>query len=226
MPPLPGVPHVVRIDHHYTWGIDTNVMTRTFWDSFRDLTTGESINLANASVASWGARWAPILWTGMTIQQAVVTNLSGPTAAVGVSTAAPISGTDGGEPVSADTAIVVNAKIARRYRGGHPKQFMGGGTNDDLTNPQQWSDAAVAEFLSAAQNYDNDVSSSLGGITGHGGVRVAISYFHNNVVVINPITGRARNVSQLRGVPLVDPVAINQVDKTVGSQRRRSLMRR
>jgi hypothetical protein len=128
----------------------------------------------------------------------------------------------GGDPsVPAEVAIVVSQHIARRYRGGKPRTYLAGAQRSGLASPQLWDPAYVTQIDAAWQTFLAAVISTYGSLAIASIVNV--SYFRGFTVVINPITGRARNVPTLRGAPVVDVITSHHVNPRPGSQRRRSL---
>jgi hypothetical protein len=147
-------------------------------------------------------------------------DLTSPTGAV--DTIAPtIVGTRAGGILPAEVAFVLSYEIARRYRGGHPRGYWPFGSDTDLFNPRVWQGTFPGVVVTAMNLFFGDVATA-GAVFGTTYTHVNVSYYNGFLVVINPLTGRARNVSQLRGGgPLVDGVTSIVGRTTPGAQRRR-----
>lgn len=225
MPRLPDVPQVVRIDLHQTIGEDTAVVNRMFWNWLGTGLGQTDVNdMANDVNAEWGMHMDSIFGTFQALNYVVVTDLSSATGAVGVNSTEQ-AGTDTGDPLAADTAMRLKFLQGRRYRGGHPGVYLGGFVEDRLQDAQTWSSATLAEVSTAWTNFVGALPSA-GGPGGSLNQQVNVSYYEGFTAYQNPVTGRWRNVPNLRVAPLVTPITGFEIDVHVSSQRRRSLIRR
>lgn len=224
MPPLPSVPDVLRINVDWTLGLDLNAQVRLH-ASYTGTAPNDAActTIASDLLTQANTDWLPLQSTAVSLDSFTVTDLSSPTGGTGVFTFSN-PGTRSGSQLPADAAVLWNLHIARRYRGGKPRGYFPFGVGGDLTNPQEWSSAAVTAFETGLQNWLTYLSSLTVSGTSITGL-VNVSYYHLFTVVTNPTTGRARNVPTLRSSPLVDPVTANGVNAHVASQRRRTLIR-
>ena len=90
-----------------------------------------------------------------------------------------------------------------------------------MNNDQQWTNALITSVTTAINAY---IAATAGVSSGGTTIasRVNISYFNNFHTVLNPVTGRYRNVPTLRAVPVVDAITGSLFRQTVASQRRRN----
>lgn len=143
--------------------------------------------------------------------QCVVTDISSETGAAGIDTVQR-AGAAAGTTLPAGTAMCVSWKIARRYRGGHPRTYLGGISANAQFDARQWTlSAATAQQAHALTflGYVNTLSTpSTGNIT-----LGSFSYYKGMDALHNPI---------LRPVPVFDPFISTHVDQRIDSQRRRN----
>lgn len=222
---LPDVAKVVRIDWHQTIAEDTAVVTRVFWSYLGPGATQASVNIMAVDARSaWANNVEPDLGTFHQLNYTVVTDLSSPTAPVGIDTTVH-TGADTGDPLAADTAMRIKFLQGRRYRGGHPGVYLGGFVEDRLQDAQTWSSATLAALSTDWTNCMNALPSAGDGSASLD-QQVLVSYYSGFTSVQNPVTLRWRNIPTLRAVPEVNPITGFEIDTHVSSQRRRSLLRR
>jgi hypothetical protein len=168
------------------------------------------------AVAAQADQWG----SDVNLTNVIVTDLASVTGGQGEeSSTAPGGKTPGA--LSMSTALLINYKINRRYRGGKPRSYLPWLVETDLTNRRAWSGTAVATAEGRLNTIFAAIIGSSSGsttITEH----VNISYFSGFTVVTNPTTGRARNVSTRRGTPIVDAVTGFTGSTRPASQRRRN----
>jgi hypothetical protein len=129
-------------------------------------------------------------------------------------------GTASGATLPAQICTVISYRIARRYRGGHPRGYWPFGAQTGLVDAGHWTsgyasavDTQIAAFFTAVQ---------AAGWAGAGTLsHVSLSYFSGFTVITSPTTGRARNVPTVRSSPLIDPVVTLKTQTSIGTQRRR-----
>lgn len=220
MPPLPTVPNVLRADLQYNDGSDLSVAARHFFRySGAPPTSADALTLA-ADIYGAMASHAGLWDTFSSLAGCKVTDLSSSTGGVGEHAQVTI-GTRPNTPLPGGTAVVVNYVIARRYRGGKPRNYMPWFVADDLQPRQLWFAEAVNDATTALAAFFPAVIGLVSGgttITAH----VNVSYYSGFTAVQNPITGRWRNVPKLRTTPLVDDILSWSVSSRPGSQRRRN----
>lgn len=158
--------------------------------------------------------------TDITLVKTEVTDLTSNTSPQSVNTTQH-AGTISGQALPAGTAGVLQFKIGRRYRGGHPRMYLPGRSAADLQTPQLWTASAVADFTAAWNNtVAQMVSNKPAGFTFL--QQVNVSYFQGFVNHTFP-SGRVRPVPVLRSTPFVDTIESVSTNPHVASQRRRNL---
>jgi hypothetical protein len=176
------------------------------------------VTLADSVQAQWGSYLAPYVGSAESLQGVTITDLSSPTAAVGVWTGS-VDGTASGE-LPASICTLINHHINRRYRGGRPRIYLRMGTTANLVSNNQWNSTYIGDALTAWEEFISHVIATTGiGITGL--AIVNISYYEGFTTFMTP-SGRYRNISKLRvGGPVVDNIVSSTVASRLGSQRRR-----
>jgi hypothetical protein len=116
-----------------------------------------------------------------------------------------IAGTEGGVALPASTAVLMNQRIGRRYRGGHPRIYLPFFNMSDLNAPQKWQTSSITALQTAWGTF---LTSIL------------------NVAAPGPTCDFVANVSyysnrSLRPTPLVDTVLSHVINPIPASQRRR-----
>lgn len=220
MPALPNVSKVIKCALRFTDGINTDIITRFYLRySGSAPNSTELSDWATAVREAFATNLAGDLNENLSLIEVEMIDLSSPTAAQGTdATAVPGTATDDPVPVSA--AVISSYQISRRYRGGHPRGYWPLGQSTNLETPQTWTAAFIAACHSVLSDFFTDVRSN--GPSGAGTVdHVNVSYFQGFTVITDPVTGRARNVPNVRGVPVVDVVSSRVERIRVGTQRRR-----
>lgn len=122
------------------------------------------------------------------------------------------------------TCVQIAWRIARRYRGGKPKTFLGGISISNSPN----DDTVPAAVISDATNLANRLSTTGAGtvLTTYGSLVVTglvnVSYYAG-FTNYTKTSGREASRPTLRTSPVVDPVVAFLVDNTWHTQRRRML---
>lgn len=168
----------------------------------------------------WNTHVSTNFYSGQTLVEVSVEDLTSATAGVGQHVGSD-AGTGGANPMSAGAAFVIRHEIARRYRGGHPRTYLGIYPDNAISDPQTWASpfntnilGGFQAFITAAQtiNEAGCVISEL----------VNVSYYEGFTNFTYP-SGRTRPIPKLRaGGPVVDVVATTSFNPKVGSQRRRN----
>jgi hypothetical protein len=220
MPALPLVPGVIRTQLLWNDGSDMDVTTTLF---FRYTGTAPTASEANTIAAALTSAMAPNngSWCDDTVLTgATVTDLSSNTGGEGLNTVS-IAGTDSNPPLSGGTCFLVNFQIARRYRGGKPRNYLPWGSTLHATGRQGWDAGSVAGWTTVYRGAIAEVvGTSAGACTV--GDHCNVSYYEGSRVVTSPTTGRARNVPILRSSPVVDNITAVVGSTRFASQRRRN----
>jgi hypothetical protein len=110
-----------------------------------------------------------------------------------------------GGVLPAETALLINAHIARRYRGGKPRLYLPLGCQTDVLNPQSWSSSFLTAVATGFTNFFNAIS-------GH---------TYGSLVITNAVNVSYYSAHTARPTPLVDPWTGFTINAMPASQRRR-----
>lgn len=219
MPPLPAVPNVLRADFQWKIGGDTDAATKL---CFRY--SGGPPNPTDAT------NFAALMWSDMSslmglcvasvsLEGVKVTDLSSSSGALGIHTET-AAGSRTGDEGPGSLCLLANYLITRRYRGGKPRSYWPFGVAQDLSTQQTWD----ATLLNAVSTSLAGLFSAIIGqnegtttITDH----VNVSYYEGFHVITTP-SGRMKNVSNVRAVPVVDTIVSFGLSARPASQRRRN----
>jgi len=225
VPTLPDYPEVLKIRTGFTIGADASVsVTQHFVYSGTAPTDTVCTTLSDDILGFALSALPSVLSTENTIDYVSVQDLTTSTAGYG-ETVQVTAGTETGAPLPAATCVLASAHIARRYRGGKPRNYWPLGTATDLLNPSAWDTGSVT-------NFDTQIAAYINAIVGHSaagttiGAWVSISYYEGFTAVTNPITGRTRDIPTVRSVAIApDTVLSMAISPRPATQRRRSQQR-
>jgi hypothetical protein len=221
MPALPPVPKVLRVVAKISDGSDLNTINRFFFQYDGGApTAAQLLTLAGAMDTAWTLNLAPIFGIQVSLLGHIITDLSSSTGAVGESTTT-VPGTRAGAALPAAAAVVMSLKTARRYRGGHPRNYLAAGVSTDLNTRQTWTGAFTTATKTGYDAYIAAMSTNIPVASGPGR-QVNVSYFAGFTAVPRP-PFRTRNVPNVRPVPLIDVIIATKASSKLGSQRRRNL---
>lgn len=221
MPALPSVPNVLRCALKYALAGNLDILN-IFHCAYTGSapTDAELITLAGVVAGNWAAHLGTQLVEDLTLTGVSLTDLTSPTSAA-VDVPFGVTGGMSGEGVPNGSAAVVSRHIARRYRGGHSRVYIPGAPIGELLTEMKWQTAWLT-------NVQDDWALLEGSIPGNlwsgatSGTPCSVSYYEGFTPHLYP-SGRYRNVPNLRGTPLVDPVTLYQANPKCASQRRRNL---
>jgi hypothetical protein len=221
MPALPAVSKVIRTALRFnSTDADSDIISRFFTSySGSAPTDAELVAWCTAVAGNFATNCAGLYPSVLQLVEVSAEDLTSATSAVGDYTAA-AAGSRSGAPLSAGAAMVISYKIARRYRGGHPRGYWPFGTAADLTTQDEWGSTFLTDALSDFNAFgDANVTSGWSGAGTLAGVNV--SYYEGFTNHTYP-SGRVRAIPTLRGTPVIDPIIANSINPKVGSQRRRN----
>ena len=221
MPALPDVPNVLRLTAFWHIGEDLSVSNSLdFKYTGGPPSATDATALAQTASTNAATHLYPILQSNQTCDFWTCRDLASHAGAFGQS-AAGSAGTGSGGILPAATCVLTNYKIGRRYRGGKPRTYWPFGTTNDLQDESTWSSTAVGNFgthIAAWFASMIGVTEGTTEITEH----VNVSFYSGFTSVLNPITGRTKDVAKLRtGGPVVDTIVAQTISNKPGSQRRR-----
>ena len=224
MPALPAVPQVIEMKLGFETNGEAEFGCRSFWQfsgATPSATTLETF--CQAASTQFMDQFASTISQATQLRQIVMTDLSSSTAARGEWNGA-IGGTDTNIGLPPSCVAVLNFGISRRYRGGKPKMFLPCGTTADLLQRNTWTPAFTSGLAGYWSNFNTQVCIFEADGTSIK-QQVNVSWYSGFKTVTNPITGRTRNVPQLRGQPVVDRIDSWSVRSYVGAQRRRNTLK-
>jgi hypothetical protein len=222
MPALPVVPNVYRVQFFHKLGVDSNVINRLYFSWATSFTGADATAVANQHYQAWNTNMLTHLTTDLKLLSVVVTDLTTNTGYIGTHTGA-ATGAVATQSLPAGTCQEIQLVTARRYRGGKPKIYISGYPTADMSDEQDWTGTHINNVTADFAAYVTAAKANVGAVTAQ--ALVAVSYFSGSHVVTNPVTGRARNVSNVRGAPIVDTVLGQKFNTRFASQRRRNLIR-
>lgn len=204
MPALPPVPKVIKTAINGLYG-DASWANILHW-----LYTGaggsqaDMVTFATTVIDAFVNDLLPHLHTGVHTSDVVATDLTSSTApeatVINVQNGGAI-----GTGMAANTATVISHKIARRYRGGHPRTYLVGMETGNMTNFQQWAGAWLATIETAWNAFVTDCESGVPASLG----------------TITPVSVSYRSGGVARVAPVIDVITASAVQGRVCSQRRR-----
>jgi len=205
MPPLPFVNGVLKLTLKFTLASGTPMYTHMFMAyTGGAVTNAQLTTYAQTVFTNWGTNLKASQSTAVTLAEVDATDLSPAGIVPGVFTGS-TPGTLAGVVATAETCVLLNLVIGRRYRGGHPRMYLPLGNGAVLQDPQHWTVAyrsSVATAWAAFYNSIVGLSGSNPTCTG----QVNVSYHSGGV---------------LRPTPVVDNVLAWNVNIIPASQRRR-----
>ena len=221
MAALPPVANVFRLDFQYKVGEDTKAQSSVFYHYPGSPPTVAQLQAcANAAQTAWSGNFSPLAATTIQLEACVATDLSSPVANQGIWTTSLTGSRVGGE-LTAETAVVISFKLARRFRGGHPRIYVPLGVSSDLADPQTWQ----STFTDSVRNGWNAINAAV--LAAAGGPpadhQVAVSYFQGGTWVTNPSGRPIWRPAHRPGGPIYDNVVGVNARTKPGSQRHRML---
>lgn len=205
MPVFPAIGGVVRIAFE---GVQANQpWVNTLHMNHSDgVQTQESVDTVAAEVGTkFETAIYPVCSNEFGLLRCVVTQLDSVTAPQGTASFSGAGALTGGlAPLS--TARVVKETIPRRYRGGHPRFYLGGTRQSDVeaANGRQLTSAAQAAGQTAVGSFLADLNATT--VAGQTYQVVCVHYFSKHALLTAPI---------------VDVVSAFSLDAILGTQRRR-----
>jgi hypothetical protein len=218
MTPLPTVANVARIQLGYAIGEDVTTESSIHVQYTGGTPSTAGLNaFAAAIAAAWNTDLTAQHMTDRILTSVTVTDLANPTSTAGVWAGSHAGSMLGQMPAS--TCVVVSFRIARRYRGGHPRAYIPMGNQISQFDAQKWSGTAITGFLSAWNAFIAAVLAFPGPPALSG--QVSVSYYSGGTWIQHMPSGVWKFHPTLRGTPVVDPVVNTTIGARIGSQRRR-----
>jgi len=215
MTALPSVPNVVKV---ILRGITTAAQDIPWENVLHLVYSGGQPSVADLTAfgnylfSGWSSHMAPEQPSPNALTEIELIDLSSATAA-SVAVIGNSPGTRGDDEIPSNVAFLVNYPIARRYKGGHPRNYLMVGGNADFLDGAHWSSAFTAEVGSHWTAFLNTAVGHTQGATTFTGM-CSVSYY----------SGKQPNGKPaLRPTPLIDPINVSQLvpEQQIATQRRR-----
>lgn len=225
MPTLPAVPNVIKFQMLCTNSTSGHHIVNNFHYAY----TGGApsiadLNSAATALFNFFAAMAPDFATTTSVISCTAIDLNSSTGNEVTYTPAAVVGTAPTPVMDAANAGVINWKIARRYRGGKPKTFiggLGGGLIQDVIHLNASFTTTLQTFATALLTTGSGgMLKTFGGLTLTNMVNV--SYYSGFTNYTKP-NGREASRPTLRAAPVVDVISNYVVNPVFGQQRRRRL---
>ena len=204
-----------------TWtNVDTTLASsRLFFSYSGSAPTAANLNTLATDVANaWQTDLAAVASVEWSLTEVDILDISTEVGASGLAKVS-FAGTAGGAQEPAQTAINVEYKIARRYRGGKPRIFLPPAGVSNTVDAAHWSAAFVTQVNTSFQAFITAIESTSVGAEGtlqH----VNLSYYKGFTNVTNS-SGRTRAAPKYRDQALLDTITGYNCKAEIGSQRRR-----
>lgn len=182
-------------------------------------------SLATSFYASLTTATVDYVFSGVTYAGIDVQDLTSDTAGSGSHDGTTLGG-GGTTENAAQVALLCSMAIARRYRGGKPRSYWPFGSADDLDSGGLWASSYVSAVQAALETYQSEIIGQTAGTTVIA-AHVSVSYYSGFTSVLNPVTGRTKDIPKVRtGSIPIDPIISLAVSNRVATQRRRTGRRR
>lgn len=221
MPALPAVSKVIRVEYGFTIGEDLGALCREFFQYTGAGASGTDLATLCGNI---GASFADQLAADMTadriLETVTITDLTSDTAPQAFAVV-DVPGTNADTKLPASAAVLQSFEIDRRYRGGHPRTYWPFGGEADMQDAQTWTTDFVSVVgTDLAAHFAEWSADLVPGITTVAPVNVS---YYAGFTVHEGTTGRARNVSTPRPVPVVDAITSYITRVGIAQIRRRLL---
>lgn len=185
MPPLPPVPGVVRVKLQGTnqtvgW---VNVFYMTY--SGTPPSTADCSAVATSVRAAWLSAIAPAMLTGTILTGVEVADMSTSTGAVGSNSTSAAGTKASSAPLPVNCAVVISYKVNRRYRGGHPRNYLPGPNAADVSNGRTWQSAYQTVLNAMSGNWPTALNAISSG--GSNYQLAAVSYYNGGALRTQPL---------------------------------------
>lgn len=204
MPALPPIPGTAKIIVKQALaGVNVYNILHATTSDVSTPSAGDLAALATAVRSSWVSLVLPLQHTALTLTDVQCVDLSSATGSE-----ATVSGNNPGTAVGlvcpANSAICWSWKVSARYRGGHPRTYIGGIPISALTTANTIIPSSVTAHLNAANSLRAAINAV--GISGGNWVMTVASYVKDKAPRPSPVARIINSVS---------------VDSRLDSQRRR-----
>lgn len=205
--PLPDVANVlkVRLIGQQASSPWVNVIHVSFTGAAMDQSSANSI--ATAIRGYWNTSFAPLFTTSSSLQTVEVTDLTSRTGVIGTDTTG-ATGSDATAIGSLAVAACLTLKVAKRYRGGHPRMYLAGVNATVYTNGKTWTSTRQNAYQSAGRAFLTAINAMIIGSRTY--AMCAVSYYTSTNKVVS-----------YKQPPQVYPITDVVMHSRVDSMRRR-----
>jgi len=203
MPALPNVPDVVRVVFSGTYG-DTkwaNIFHLKVDGGPGDAT--ELSALLTALEPIYDTRLLNLCSVNAICTQSEARDLSSDTGASALHSGLTLAGTNSSTNLTAQASCCISWKIARHYRGGHPRTYLPGMGASSLADFNTWSSSFVTSAAAGAAGFITDIR-AIGTLD-----------------LVHLVCVHYRKDGLQLEEPLVDEITSSAVNNRVDTQRRR-----
>lgn len=205
MPPLPPAPGIAKIIIAQTYAtVNVFNILHAKSDGATPWTPTECSNMASAVRAAWVTNFLPLQVSNLSLGDVTVIDLSSPSANSGVASGTNAGALSSASALPANVAACISWKIQNRYRGGHPRTYVGGMATTQTANPNTWASTHLTALTNAANAMRNAIQTVS--VSGSPAEFVVVHYVKNKVK-LNP--------------PDYDYITAAAVDSRIDTQRRR-----
>lgn len=210
MPPLPDAPKAIKCT--YQGSYLTATWVNVFYVTY-SLTTPVDADLATLAGTlgnAWNATLGSISSNQVTLTKVTLQDVSRNPGAYGESTASKV-GSGGVSALPANVAIAITKKVARRYRGGHPRLYLCGIPAAYTADGRTIVAATLTAMQATVAAWRTQVNAATSASTGQLAL-ANVGYWYTPVPHQPPV---------LRPTPVVEAIISCSVNQRLDSQRRR-----
>jgi hypothetical protein len=218
---LPAVANVIRAQFVYAYGSDANAQVALHL-AYSDASPPDQAHMTTLATnlhTNYVTNLKPLHVTSCVLHQIILTDLSSASGAVGVWSGSEAGTRSALNPVSAETCLLINFKVARRYKGGHPRTYWPFGNGADLQDPQNWT----SSFVTACQTGFDAMLTYLKGLSGPPVITglCNVRYWSGSTWHQKTNGDWYEKPNPISGGPTSEPVVSDLVNVKPASQRRR-----
>lgn len=205
MPPLPPAGNICRCVYSGTYG--GAKWANVFFVRYAPGPAAQAdLNgLATGLRTAWNTNIKPLMVAAAQLTQTTCTDLVSNTGLTGVDNTAVVGTNVTTAPMPANVALVVSFKIARRYRGGHPRMYLTGQATGNTASNTNWTGTYAATVATNMEAWRVAVN--------------ALTFPSMSVIQLVNLSYYTGHI--LRPVPTFDTINAVSVHTRVDTQRRR-----
>lgn len=143
MPPVPGIANLVQILVKEQWATGENVANSLHMSSSNGgpYSVGDLTVLAAAVQNQWATHMSPLQSADLTLEEVVAIDRSVEDGNHGIDNTTQVGG-QAAAPLGLNTSVLMQWSDSAHYRGGHPRTYVAGATNDATTDGAHLTAAA------------------------------------------------------------------------------------